>query len=180
MVAEPIWIDRELRKRFADDAKLHGDRRREVEKVREKLLAAKQNGQPAAGLFALLRQDESNHVAEITWNFGTPPSAKTNENAEDSEIKKRFGPNARLISGAHGDTGPRKLYFEEVPAALRRVLAAQLLAAGDVSAVIELPSGFALYLAEEKTAEALKAANLSIPKRSYQEWLASLDLPEAP
>jgi hypothetical protein len=42
---------------------------------------------------------------------------------------------------------------------------------GDVSAVIEMPGGFLLYLAREKTAETLSVATLSLPKRSYEQWL---------
>ena len=41
----------------------------------------------------------------------------------------------------------------------------------DISAVIEVPDGFALYLAKEKTTNSLSAALLSIPKRSYEQWL---------
>jgi hypothetical protein len=41
-----------------------------------------------------------------------------------------------------------------------------------VSAVIEMPEGFSLYLAKEKTPEVLSATALFIPKRSYEEWLA--------
>jgi hypothetical protein len=41
-----------------------------------------------------------------------------------------------------------------------------------VSAVIEMPGGFLVYLLKEKTAGTLSAATLSIPKRSYEQWLA--------
>jgi parvulin-like peptidyl-prolyl isomerase len=52
------------------------------------------------------------------------------------------------------------------------VIRSQLRQPGDVSAVIELDDGFALYVLEEKTAEALRVAALSVPKRNYQQWLA--------
>ena len=48
----------------------------------------------------------------------------------------------------------------------------QLRQAGDVSAVIETPSGFLLYVCKERTAENLAVATLSLPKRGYEEWLA--------
>jgi len=48
----------------------------------------------------------------------------------------------------------------------------QLRQPGDVSAVIETPSGFLLFRAKEKTATTLTATRLAIPKRSYDEWLA--------
>jgi hypothetical protein len=35
-----------------------------------------------------------------------------------------------------------------------------------------MPDRFLLYLAKEKTAETLSAAVLSVPKRSYEQWLA--------
>ncbi len=43
--------------------------------------------------------------------------------------------------------------------------------AGDISAVIETPGGFLLYLTKEKTAAVLSVATLSLPKRSYEQWL---------
>ncbi len=44
---------------------------------------------------------------------------------------------------------------------LQRVLRAQLRQPGDVSAVIEAPSNFLLYVCVEKTAQILRAASLS-------------------
>lgn len=52
------------------------------------------------------------------------------------------------------------------------MLRVQLRQVGDVSAVIETPSSFLLYVAKEKTATALTVACLSLPKRSYEQWLA--------
>ena len=66
----------------------------------------------------------------------------------------------------------RKQYFEDLPDELRRVLRVQLRRAGDVSAVIEAPGGFLLYVAEARTETALTVACLSLPKRSYEQWLA--------
>jgi len=40
-----------------------------------------------------------------------------------------------------------------------------------VSAVIEMSGGFMLYLATEKTDTVLSVAGLSLPKRSYEQWL---------
>jgi hypothetical protein len=44
--------------------------------------------------------------------------------------------------------------------------------AGDVSAGIETSIAFLLFIAKEKSATTLNASSLSIPKRSYEEWLA--------
>jgi len=58
------------------------------------------------------------------------------------------------------------------------VLRAQLRQAGDVSAVIAMPTGFLLYLAMSRTEKALTVASLSLPKRCYEEWLnEQKDLP---
>ena len=65
----------------------------------------------------------------------------------------------------------RKFYFEDLPSELQNVLRVQLIRPGDVSAVIETPGAFLLYLAREKTTAALSVAALSLPKRSYEEWL---------
>jgi hypothetical protein len=65
----------------------------------------------------------------------------------------------------------QKLYFEDLPGELQNVLRVQLRQPGDVSAVIETPGGFMLYVTKEKTDAALSVAGLSLPKRSYEQWL---------
>jgi hypothetical protein len=62
--------------------------------------------------------------------------------------------------------------FEELPAPLRQVLAVQLRAPGDVSAVIETPESFLLFVAEEKNQTLLTAACLALPKQNCDTWLA--------
>jgi hypothetical protein len=51
---------------------------------------------------------------------------------------------------------------------------------GDVSGVIEMPGGFLVFLAKARSAEALSAASVSIPKRSYDEWLARVTEESSP
>lgn len=58
-----------------------------------------------------------------------------------------------------------------MPPALQNVLRAQLRHPGDMSAVIETPGSFLLYVASEKSEKTLSAACLSLPKRAYEEWL---------
>jgi hypothetical protein len=77
-----------------------------------------------------------------------------------------------LISSPHRTERDRKQYFEDLPPELQRVLQVQLRHPGDVSAVIETPGGFLLYLAKENTDTALSVACLSLPKRSYEQWIA--------
>ena len=43
---------------------------------------------------------------------------------------------------------------------------------GERGAVIEAPGGFLLYLCTAKTTRTLSVAVLSLPKRSYDRWLA--------
>ena len=66
----------------------------------------------------------------------------------------------------------RKFYFEDLPVELQRVLRAQLHQPGEVSAVIETPGGFLLYVAKERTDTTLATACLSLPKRNYEQWLS--------
>lgn len=65
-----------------------------------------------------------------------------------------------------------KFCFEELPAELQKVLRVQLQKPSDVSAVVEVPNAFLLFVAKDKTAASLSAASLSIPKRSYEQWPA--------
>ena len=171
--AKPILVERLLREKFDNDDRLHAPQRRQAEQTRNELLAAKQNGADCEKLLALLKRSHSNAVTETTWQLGARP-AETNAPAVDEiEIRKRFGPNAQILSSSHtGDGKERKFCFTDLPGELQNVLRAQLRQPGDVSAVIEMPGGFQLYLAKEKNAETLSVAALSLPKRSYEQWLA--------
>ena len=170
-VARPIVVERLMRDKFENDDALHAPQRREADKVREQLLSAKQNGASVRNLLAILKQAHSNEVSETTWQLGARPVATSAPDADEIEVKKRFGPDAQALAPPRGADKERKLYFAELPRRLQDVLRAQLLQPGDVSAVIEMPGGFTLYLALEKTAELLSVATLSIPKRSYEVWL---------
>jgi len=169
--AKPALVERELRQRYENDDALHAAVRRECEQARSELLTARSNQANAAQLLACLYRAHSNQVTQITWQLGPRPEDKAaTPSADELEIKKRFGPDARLLSsGADTD---RKFYFEDLPGELRNVLSAQLRTGGDVSAVIETPSCFLLYLAQEKTPSAMSVAALYLPKRNYEAWLA--------
>ena len=52
-------------------------------------------------------------------------------------------------------------------------IAAQLQHPGDVSAVIEIPRVFVIYLAKEKTPESLSVSAFSLSKLAYDEWLSA-------
>jgi len=168
--AKPFLVERLLRDKFDNDDALHAPQRREAERVREKLLTSAATNDAVPTLLAILKASHSNEVSETTWQLRSRP-AETNAPAPDElEIKQRFGPNARLLSSPQ--RAERDHYFEDLPAELQRVLRVQLRQPGDVSAVIETPGGFLLYLAREKTATALSVTCLSLPKRSYEQWLS--------
>jgi len=171
-VAEPILVERILRDKFDNDDALHASQRQQAESIRTHLLAA---GRDHAGLdneLALFKQLSSNQVTETTWQLGKPPEEPQADDRELTEAQKRFGPNAQVLSAPHEEAGEPKFYFNDLPPELRQVLRAQLRQPGDVSAVIETPGGFLLYLCKEKSAAALTVAALPIPKRNYEQWLA--------
>ena len=172
-MARPIVVERTLRARFDNDDRLHTPQRRDSEGARNELLAAKDSGAGVDKLLPLLKRSHSNQVSEATWQLGARPEEKPGaETTDELEIKKRFGANAQILSSPHASEGKeRNFYFEDLPGELQNVLRVQLRQAGDVSAVIEMPGGFLLYLARENTPETLSVATLSIPKRSYEQWL---------
>jgi len=166
-VAKPILVERLLRNKFDNDNALHASQRQHVEQTRHELLAAKKMDPDCSKLLALLRRNHSNTVTETTWDLGARPPETNLPAGSEIEIRKRFGPNAQIISVPKN----QKLYFEDLPGELQHVLRVQLRQAGDVSAVIETPGGFHLYLATEKTTAALSVAGLALRKHSYEQWL---------
>jgi hypothetical protein len=74
--------------------------------------------------------------------------------------------------GAGREPEKQKHYFEDLDPQLQNVLRVQLQKPGDVSAVIEMPAGFVIFQARERSATELSATSHSIPKRSYEDWLA--------
>jgi hypothetical protein len=172
-MARPIVVERKLRARFENDDKLHAAQRRDAEQARADLLAKK--------------TVEGMH--NVTWQLGARPNAEGPETRNQkpetlsplqtkavaksgsysieatAQIAQQFAP---PVNSEHD----RKFYFEDIDPELQKVLRAQLRRAGDVSAVVETPTAYLLFILKEKTADALTAALLSIPKRSYEEWLA--------
>ena len=169
-MARPILVERELRRRFDNDDKLHAAQRREAEQVRETLLAKK----PVKDMH------------EVTWQL-TPrpvdekpaPSPTLNPRPATSSAKSTTYTNEATAQLSQALTAPdnvvpgkEKLYFEDLDPELQNVLQTQLRTPGDVSAVIETSGCFVLFQAKATTREFLTATSLIIPKRSYEEWLA--------
>jgi hypothetical protein len=170
-MAGPIIVERLLRDKFDNDDALHAPERQQAEQARHELLAAKNQDANADQLVALLKRSHSNAVTETTWQLGPRPAATNAITADEMEIKKRFGANAQILSSPSADAKETKFYFEELPGELQNVLRVQLRQPRDVSAVIETPNGFLLYVAQAKTEAVLVTAGLSLPKRSYEQWL---------
>jgi len=171
-VAEPIVVERILRDKFENDDTLHAPQRQQAESIRTKLLTTRKNAAVPDKLLTLLKQLGSNQVSETTWQMGKRPDEPRADGKELMETQKRFGPNAQVLSSPHDADKEPKFYFDDLPPDLQRVLGVQLRQPGDVSAVIETPGSFLLYLCKEKSTAALVVATLSIPKRSYEQWLA--------
>lgn len=169
--AKPFLVERLLRERFENDDALHAPQRHECERIRAGLLTARTNGASAAELLARFKRTVTNDVKETTWQLTPRPTEAAKPSPDEIEIKQRFGPNAQLLSSPSAHGQDQKSYFEDMPGELQRVLRVQLQQPGDVSAVIETPSGFLLYLCQTRAPEALTAAHLVILKRDYDIWL---------
>lgn len=165
-MARPILVERELRQRFDNDDRLHAAGRRTAEQVRAKLLA----GKPVPEMQEVTWQLTPRSAASAPPHPPAPATAKSGSYAVEATVQLA-PPSA--APGTPAGTRDQFL-FEDLDPQLRHVLSAQLRQPGDVSAVIEMPSGFLVFQAKEKTGLVLTAARFSLPKRSYEEWLAQL------
>lgn len=164
-VVKPVLVERLLRQRFENDDAQHARQRNEAEAARAELLKAKAGRADAAELVALLKGTKAGTVSETTWQLTAATAEPVQPNQAESQ--NRVGPQGQRLSSAP----ELKLYFGELPAQLQEVLKAQLRSAGDISAVLELPAGFLVYVATGKTPQKLSVATLSIPKQNYEQWL---------
>jgi hypothetical protein len=173
-MVRPILVERALRARFDNDDTLHAAQRRAAELARDSLLA----------------KQAVKDLGDVTWQLAprpadeppappaaaTPPTeGKASSSAYSVEATAQLA--QALASPGPAEPGQEKRYFGDLDPELQKVLRVQLQVPGDVSAVIELPGGFLIFIAREITAEALAASSLSIPKRGYEEWLASQPQP---
>ena len=184
-VVKPIVVDRELRNRFDNDDRLHALQREQAETVRRKLLAVRQPGDSSATLLQTLKETKVGTVAEVTWRLGARPEATPARNVsapaaspmpvQARSLKYSLDATAQFaqpLSPVEQPTEPPdKFYLEDLSPELRKVLRAQLQEPGDVSAVVETPNDFLLFVARDRTEKILSAAALSIPKRSFEQWL---------
>ena len=184
-MARPIVVERTLRARFENDDKLHASERAKVEELRKRLLA--ENDATYERRVALIKSVEPGNAPEVTWQLAprpsderpapgptTPAVATENKASSGAYSIEATAQVAQVLSSPEksAEARERTLYFEDLPPDLQNVLRTQLQKPGDVSAVIETPQGFLLYLAKERSSETLSVAVFSVPKRSYEEWLA--------
>lgn len=185
-MARPTVVERLLRAKFDNDDALHAPPRRAAESARARVLAVTDPG-PTPRL-AVLKEGKTGEVQEkVTWELtarpatdappapvapASPTTAKASSGAYTNEATAQLPQVLSSPDKAHAEK-ERKLWFEDLPGELQNVLRVQLRQPGDMSAVIEGPRAFQIYLARERTAEALTVAVHTIPKRSYEEWLAS-------
>lgn len=191
-VARPIVVERLLRMKFENDDAIHVPQRRSAEAMRSALLATAQDGFDAR--LAVLKESKAGEVqAQVKWELAARPAADALPPAippAATQAKARGGiysneataQLAQVLSSPQKGAGEKegKFYFGDLPADLQQVLNAQLRKPGDVSAVIESAQSFQVFLARERTPDALTAAILTIPKRSYEEWLAKQPGPKDP
>jgi hypothetical protein len=172
-MARPIVVERTLRARFENDDKIHALQRREAERARERLLAKK----PVKNMQEITWQLTARPVvaggADPGLSMPTQPSPGSAPPATISSVSYSVEATAQIAQTLASPGEPdRKFYFEDLEPELQKVLRVQLQKPGDVSAVIETSSAFLLFIAKARNAETLSVASLSIPKRSYEEWLA--------
>jgi len=168
-VARPMVVERELRRRFEDDAKIHADQRARATRTREAMLAARPGG--LTPQLVALRAGGPAESTESTWRLGPRTDGNTIATQQElAAVQKQFGTNAHILA-TPGGPGDRRQYFADLPAPLQTVLDVQLRQASDVTAVIETPGDFRIYLAEERSTEAIKVAVAVFPKRGYEEWV---------
>ena len=183
-VARPLVVDRELRRRYENDATQHAAARQRCEAARAALLHARREHADLVRLVATLREAKAGPVEEVSWHFGLPPaspaSAPVTSAPTAAPIRAQSAAYsveataqlAQTLSAPEPTTPDAKAWFAELPADLQRVLQVQLRAAGDISAVVEMPDGFRVFVANERTAETLRVTSLTVPKLDFEHWLS--------
>lgn len=184
--AKPVLVERLLRERFENDETLHAPQRRIAREMRGRLLGVKE-GSPAARL-GILKECKDGEVQDpVTWELTprpagdapaapttptAPPPARNQASSGIYSIESTAQIAQVLSSPERGrEDMERKFHIEDLPAKLREVLLIQLQKTGDVSAVIETPGAFQIYLSKERTPSQLGTALFTVRKRSYEEWL---------
>ena len=167
-VARPIVVERTLRGRFENDDKLHAAQRRQAEQARARLLAKKPVKELRDVTWQLARRPPNEQLEAAQ----PPPETKGVAKSGAYSIEATAQVSQVIASPGRATAEKETLYIEDLAPELQQVLRAQLRTPGDVTAVIETPAAFLVFVAKEVTDERLSTKSLSIPKRSYDTWLA--------
>jgi hypothetical protein len=169
-IARPLVVQRELRRRFEEDATLHAGQRNSAEVLRAQLLSARSNHAPMITLETTMKT--ATNVQQFTWRLAAPaPSTGITSQASPIGGASRGGPYSITATAAVAEPHFEAARFDDLRPDLQQVLSAQLQRSGDVSAVIDEPAGFSLFLLEEKTPAHLKVLAARFPKRSFEQWV---------
>ena len=182
--ARPILVERELRKRFTNDNARHSGQRAKVTALRQALLEITGDGALEARRSLLEKSGaEAGIVDDITWQLGPRPKMEAGTTAAPGALPPEPDPDgteAKRLASPHRSGQSRseetEYYLEDLHPELRKVLSAQLHEPGSVSAVIELPQSFLLYLATERSEHHLSALAVSVPKSDYTQWVKHAEL----
>jgi hypothetical protein len=186
-LARPIVVDRELRRRFETDDRWHAQARRQAEAARRIVqdVARRWATGSWTNIAQALEDTGVGTITEVTWQLGARPEKRPDSGAAapvvpPTAIKARSSrysieATARLADDSDPEE-PRggadhERYFEDLSPELKEVLRAQPKNSGDVSAVIETPSDFLLFVVRERTSVMLTGAVLSVPKHTFEQWL---------
>ncbi len=181
-MARPILVERFSVRNSRTIPRWHAPLRAAADKVRQKVLAAQETKER----IALLKGNKDAKFNETAWQL-TPRPAETAAEKSKSVPQTTAPTKAAVASESYSieataqvaqvltppdKDADNKIYFEDLEPELQNVLRAQLQKPGDVSALVETPGAFLLFVAKEKSATELSVASFSLPKRSYDEWLS--------
>lgn len=173
-VAKPLVVDRLLREHFESDAAVHASQRRTAEDVRRRLLEAHRLDLPVSELVDLMKEAKGGQMNQLVLLLTPLRSESGQAKPSVAPIPPSSGAPAK---GSLTEHRPEEMSLDVLPKRLQELLRAQLLKPGDVSALVELPNSFNLYLLTNKALDRLEVAVLSVPKPSYQQWLLSQHQP---
>ena len=173
-MARPLVVERLLREKFQNDDALHASQRREAGQARERLLA-KQTVPETHDVTWQLTPRPASEQAELEQRNPPAATAPVKSAAKSGSYSvEATAQLAQVLSSPDQSAGGKdeKHYFEDLDPQLQNVLRAQLRQPGEVSAVIETPGAFQIYLARARTEKSLSAVVFTLCKRSYEDWLA--------
>lgn len=171
-VAKPIIVERLLRLKFHQDELIHGMERQKAITNRRSLQA----GSEIEGMEELTLWLGSRPPEASTPTPDIPPSTANSSAASyTNEATAQF---AKVLGGSEQAPKDSKRYFSDLDPELANVLKKYLQQPGDISPIIENPSGFTIYRAIEITDTHWRIDSVFIQRKSYDEWLASQPNPK--